>query len=92
MKSELDSDPTYEAWKPNPEGLYGDFIFNSDPTYEAWKRTLVTNCSLACSYSDPTYEAWKLQSVYHGLQPVSTFRSYLRGMETWDPNHLHSQQ
>ena len=31
------SDPTYEAWKPNSAEYDCGGVHDSDPTYEAWK-------------------------------------------------------
>ncbi len=35
----MDSDPTYEAWKPIIKFRSSVPIPDSDPTYEAWKRS-----------------------------------------------------
>ncbi len=34
----MNSDPTYEAWKPCLFELLLELLNNSDPTYEAWKH------------------------------------------------------
>ena len=63
------------------------FISNkySDPTYEAWKLSWLSFLRDYERNSDPTYEAWKPQYWLDNMRGNRKFRSYLWGMETWNP-------
>ena len=69
---QIDSDPTYEAWKPSEStrNLIKCYWY-SDPTYEAWKQVRpIANREDIIPNSDPTYEAWKLKVVTPSNQTV----------------------
>ena len=61
-----------------------DYIhfFSSYPTYEEWKRIKLpcVYTKIVCSY--PTYEEWKLSISKLFLSTITSFLSYLWGMET----------
>ena len=77
-----DSDPTYEAWKPDRNSInhireripilpmrHGNSLFPAFPQQPL-------------TYSDPTYEAWKQHISDNNAFGWRVFRSYLWGMET----------
>ena len=78
-----DSDPTYEAWKPNIAstcpgliGLLRSYLWGME-TWDWWSWD-----SGRWAHSDPTYEAWKLVISTVSAFLTSPLRSYLWGMET----------
>ena len=63
------------------------FCNRSYPTYEEWKHEPVKFLDHAMDASSyPTYEEWKPGSIFHNFILITSFLSYLWGMETfiWD--------